>query len=195
MPPSCQIGILLTSWQTYLEAAPILYHERQFYYQLGSGRQPLRTLDFPRHSPLYNEMKHIIISIIWENASSEHIKSFLKIFASPVPRSTFLVQIIVLNQFTIVEIEKWFIDAIAGLNAFENVFFCMRYPLDMAKHECGQYERLEKGVKHTLGPAVEGNRCLNFRPKHYNDEKMRAQRAKRIGEEARYRDERTRKRR
>lgn len=79
---------------------------------------------------------------------------------------------IVLYQSTRFEVEQWFIDAIAGLKAFDNVFFGINYRLRESNYEWRHYSHLEKGVKHALGPAVQTNGGLQFRPKDYNNERM-----------------------
>lgn len=177
MPSSCQIGLLLTSWQIYWEVMPILYQERNFHYQLGTGDESLIMLTKPsRHRGLYNAMNSVNTSIFWENACSTHIQKFFEIFALPISRCVFRIRVIVLQTWTRVDIEQWLIDAIAGLKAFENVFFCMRFRLVGQDYEKGHYWLIEEGVKHALGPAVRSNWGLHFRPKDYEDERMRAQR-------------------
>lgn len=175
--PSCQIGILLTSRQTYQEVFPILYQERNFHYQLGTlAHESLRMLGSPSHYPrLLNAMKNINTTIFWENASKKHIIFFFKIFALPVPRCNFRIRVIVLQTWTTVKFEQWFIDAIAGLRTFDSVFFCMRYRLTETNYESGQYSRIKEGVRFALGPAVQNVCGLHFRPKNYINERMRAQ--------------------
>lgn len=168
MPPSCPIGILLTSWQTYKEVLPILYHERDFHVRLGGGTKPLDILAIRSHAQLFHGMKNLNISIIWETASSVHITMLFRIFALPVSRCNFRIRVIVLYQSTRFEVEQWFVDAIAGLKAFDNVFFGIYYRLWESNYEWRHYSRLEKGVKHVLGPAVQSSCGLHFRPKDYN---------------------------
>lgn len=176
-PPSCQIGILLTSRQTYQEVFPILYQERNFHYHLGTfAHESLRMLGSPSHnSRLLNAMKNINTTIFWENASKKHITSFFKIFTLPVPRCNFRIRVIVLKSWTTVKFEQWFIDAIAGLRTFDSVFFCMRYRLTETSYEWGQYSRIMEGARFALGPAVQNDGGLYFRPKNYINERMRAQ--------------------
>lgn len=188
-PSSCQIGLLLTSSKIYWEVMPILYQERNFHFQLGSGYESLRMLINPTHDAgLYNAMNSINISIFWESARSKHINKFFKIFALPISRWVFRIRVIVLKSWTKVEVEQWLIDAIAGLKAFENVFFCMRFRLVGHDHENGHYSLIEEGVKHALGPAVWSSWGLHFRPKNYEDVRVRA--LSETGEKVRFRRKR-----
>lgn len=172
-PPSCQMGILMTSRQTYQEVFPILYQEREFHCVLGTGFEASRLLDNAR---LYNTMKHLNTNIIWENASSEHIILVFKTFALRFPpQGTLSIRVTVLNEKSNVKFEQWFINAIAGLTAYEKVFFSVIYRPREADTELNLCSNIEEGVRHALGPAVWSSSGLLFRPKDYNDERIRAQ--------------------
>ncbi|MCJ1428740.1 hypothetical protein MMC29_006651 [Sticta canariensis] len=177
-PPPSRIGILSASRQIYQEVLPILYHEREFHYQLGSGFESITSLTYPHHPPqFYNNLKNLSTSIFWENAPPSHIIWFFSVFALPVSRWNFRIQLIVLSPTTNIQFGQWFIRGVAGLTAFESVSFCMRYRLTEGNYERGHYSEIKELLKDALGPAMEDSFGLHFRPKDYNQQ-MRAQQMK-----------------
>ena len=184
-PYPSRIGILSASRQIYHEVLPILYHEREFHYLLGSGFESITVLTYPRHPPqFYSNLKNLSTSIVWENAPMTHIIWFFSLLALPVSRWKIRIKLIVLRPTTDIQFGQWFIRGIAGLTAFESVFFCMRYRLVEENYERNHYSEIKEYLKDALGPAMEDNFGLHFRPKYYNEQRMRAQQRKEVAQSA-----------